>query len=301
MALRHWSVVFILGIGWGASFFLNEILLRELGPLSVSMGRLGMGALGCWIWCALRRKNMRIPVAILLPLFLFGLVQYAIPLAIYPVAQQYITSSAAGIINAMTPVMVVIVSNFWPDGEKATVLKSLGVVFGFSGIVILTIPALQGSGDSSFWAMIFTMLAPLCYGVAVNYMRKFGGLDRVALTTWSLTLGTLAIAPLAISVEGMPVVTQPETWAALFIIGFVLTSAAFITLFWLIPIIGGTAASTITFIAPISSLLLGALVLNEVLTVYHLAGMIAIFIGLVLIDGRVMRKFRIDARLASGR
>ncbi len=292
MALRHWIVVFILGFGWGASFFFNEILLRELGPLSVSMGRVGMGALGCWIWCALRRKHMAIPVGILLPLFLFGLVQYAIPLAIYPVAQQYITSSAAGIINAMTPVMVVMVSNFWPGGERATVLKSLGVVFGFAGIVILTLPALRGAGESSFWALIFTMLAPLCYGVAVNYMRKFGQLDRVVLTTWSLTFGTVAIAPLALSVEGLPVITQTETWLSLFVIGFVLTSAAFIALFRLIPIIGGTAASTITFIAPVSSLLLGALVLNEVLTVYHLAGMVAIFIGLVLIDGRVMQAMR---------
>jgi hypothetical protein len=50
MALRYWAVIFTLGIGWGMSFMFNAILLRELGPLSVSMGRGGFGALGCWIY-----------------------------------------------------------------------------------------------------------------------------------------------------------------------------------------------------------------------------------------------------------
>ncbi|NHX28150.1 EamA/RhaT family transporter, partial [Escherichia coli] len=50
MPLRYWLLIFVLGMGWGASFFLNAILLRELGPLSVSMLRIALGALGCWVW-----------------------------------------------------------------------------------------------------------------------------------------------------------------------------------------------------------------------------------------------------------
>ncbi|MEP3298048.1 MAG: DMT family transporter, partial [Pseudoruegeria sp.] len=294
-ALRYWLVVFALGMGWGASFFFNEILLRELGPLSVSLGRVGVGALGCWIWCIGSGRSIALSRGLILPLAVFGLMQYALPLTIYPVGQQFITSSAAGIINAMTPIMVVIVSHFWPGGEQATVPKSVGVLFGFSGIVILAWPALQGGGDSSFWALLFTIIAPLCYGFAINLLRKMDGMDRVSLTTWSLTFSTLFLAPIAIGIEGVPVITKMETWLALAAIGFVLTSAAFITLFWLIPIIGGTTASTITFIAPVSTLILGSLVLNEVLTIYHFAGMAAIFCGLILIDGRLLKRFRTKA------
>jgi len=295
MTLRYWLVIFLLGMGWGSSFFFNEILLRELGPISVGLGRVGMGAVGCWIWLLARRTPWAVPRAAFGQLAVFGAVQYAIPLTIYPVMQQFITSSAAGIVNAITPIMVVLVSHVWPAGERATPLKSVGVVFGFLGIVVMTVPSFQGRGASNPWALIATMAAPLCYGVALNLLRRMDAMDRTVLTAWSLTFGALLIAPLALWAEGAPVITMAETWRALVIIGFVLTSASFIVLFWLIPIVGGTTASTITFIAPISAVLLGVLVLNEDIGIFHIAGMALIFAGLLFIDGRLMRLFRVGA------
>jgi drug/metabolite transporter (DMT)-like permease len=292
MSLRHWLIIFLLGMGWGSSFFFNEILLRELGPITVGLGRVGMGAIGCWIWLVMRKKPWAVPRAAMVQLAVFGIFQYAIPLTIYPVMQQFITSSAAGIVNAITPIMVVLVSHVWPAGERATPLKSVGVVLGFLGIVVMTVPSFQGQGASNPWALIATMVAPLCYGVALNLLRRMDAMDRTVLTAWSLTFGALMIAPLALWVEGPPVITEAATLGALVIIGFVLTSASFIVLFWLIPIVGGTTASTITFIAPISAVLLGVLVLNEVIGVFHLAGMALIFSGLLFIDGRLMWIFQ---------
>ncbi len=292
MTLRHWLVIFLLGMGWGSSFFFNEILLRELGPITVGLGRVGMGALGCWFWLVLRKKPWSVPRAAMVQLAVFGAFQYAIPLTIYPVMQQFITSSAAGIVNAITPIMVVLVSHVWPEGERATPLKSAGVVLGFLGIVVMTVPSFQGQGPSNPWALIATISAPVCYGVALNLLRRMDAMDRTVLTAWSLTFGAVMIAPLALWVEGSPVITRAETWGALIVIGFVLTSASFIVLFWLIPIVGGTTASTITFIAPISAVLLGVLVLNEEIGIFHIAGMALIFAGLLFIDGRVVRVFR---------
>ncbi|GAA6209036.1 DMT family transporter [Cognatishimia sp. WU-CL00825] len=292
MPLRYWALILLLAAGWGASFFFNEILLRELGPLSVGMGRVGTGAIGCWIWLMFSRTSWRVPLRSLVILAVFGAFQYAIPLSVYPVTQQYITSSAAGIVNAMTPLMVVIVSHFWPEGEKMTVLKSVGVVCGFAGIVLLALPSFAGQGESDPLALMATMAAPLCYAFALNLVRKMDGVNRVVLTAWSLTLSTLVLVPLAIWVEGVPVITQAETWVSLFVIGFVLTSAAFILLFWLIPRVGGTTASTITFIAPVSSVLLGVYVLNETLEGIQFIGMGVIFVGMLFVDGRFVRKLK---------
>ncbi|WP_368185197.1 DMT family transporter [Aestuariibius sp. HNIBRBA575] len=292
MPLRYWGIIVILAAGWGASFFFNEILLRELGPLSVAMGRVGTGALGCWIWLLATGKKKAVPMAALGQLAVFGLFQYSLPLAIYPVTQQFITSSAAGIVNAMTPIMVVIVSHYWPGGERATKLKSIGVCFGFAGIILLALPSLRGQGQSNGWALLATICAPVCYGIAMNYMRRLHDLDRTLLTAWSLTLGSVVLIPLALLVEGLPVITQTETWASLMVIGFLLTSAAFILLFWLIPRVGATTASTITFIAPVSSVLLGVLVLAEELAPVQYAGMAVIFFGMLFIDGRLIGWFR---------
>lgn len=290
MLTRYWVLIFVLGIGWGASMFFNEILLRELGPLQTALGRVGFGALGCWLWIIVTRRKVQVTRQFLRDVLIFGVLQYAAPFAIFPAAQQFITSGEAGIVNAMTPIMVVIFSHFWPGGEKATIWKSLGVLCGFAGIVALALPALQDGAKGEFGALFFCMLAPACYGVAVNWFRRLRGVDATVITAWSLAAGTLVIAPIALAVEGAPVITRPETWAALFFIGFVLTAASFILLFWLLPRVGATTTSTITFITPVSAVFLGVMFLQEQLLAAHLWGMAAIFAGLLLIDGRLLRR-----------
>jgi len=289
MPLKYWFFIFLLAAGWGSSFFFNEILLRELGPMWVVLGRVGTGALGCWIWMIGTRMDLSFPRAALGVLVAFALFQYSIPLAVYPLTQQYINSSSAGIVNAMTPIMVVLVSHFWPQGEKATCPKIIGVVLGFVGITLLAQPSFQGQGESDPIALVLTITAPICYGVALNVLRQLDHLNRVSLTAWSATIGAVALFPLTFAMEGWPTITKLETWASLFIIGFVLTSAAFILLFWLIPRVGGTTASTITFIAPIASVLLGVFVLSEVLFPVQFVGMAVIFSGLLFIDGHILK------------
>ncbi len=289
MALKYWLVIFILGIGWGMSFMFNAILLRELGPLSVSMGRVAFGALGCWIYVLGARLPVRLTARRAIGLLGFGALSYAAPFAFYALGQQHIASGVAGIANATTPAFAVIVSHYWPDSERATVLKSLGVVCGFTGIVLLSLPVLNAGDTSEFWAILLTLCAPICYAFSVNIARAFRDMQPVVLAALALTGATLAIAPLALWQEGMPVITRTETWASLMMIGFVLTSAAFIAFYWLLPKVGPTNISTVTLIAPVSALVLGTWVLNETLLPEHLLGMAAIFAGLLLIDGRPVR------------
>ncbi|WP_372570473.1 DMT family transporter [Ruegeria jejuensis] len=289
MALKYWIVIFVLGIGWGMSFMFNAILLRELGPLSVSMGRVGLGALGCWVYVIGARKPVRLGWRRALALLGFGALSYAGPFAFYALGQQHIASGVAGIVNATTPAFTVIVSHFWPGSERATLMKTLGVICGFAGIVLLSLPVLGRGASSEFWAILITVCAPLCYAFSVNIARAFRDLQPVVLTALALTGATIAIAPLALWAEGIPVITRAETWASLAFIGIVLTAAAFITFYWVLPKVGPTNISTVTFIAPISALILGTWVLGERLLPEHLLGMVAIFGGLALIDGRLIR------------
>ncbi|MGB3176920.1 MAG: DMT family transporter [Albidovulum sp.] len=292
MTQRYWLLIAALGIGWGSSFLFNAILLRELGPLTVSLGRVGLGALGCWVWALGTGKPMRLPASTVLRLMFLGCLFFAIPFALYPFSQRHIPSGVAGIINAMTPVMVVIVSHLWPGGERATAAKSAGVLVGFAGIAILSLPVLRGGVGAELWAIIMAASAPLCYGVASNMARRFKAIEPTVVAGWSLSGATLLMLPVALGFEGVPVITRPETWGALAMIGFVLTSAAFIVLYWLLPRVGATTSSTVTFIAPVSAVFLGMTVLGEAILPAHLFGMIAIFAGLLLIDGRLVAMLR---------
>lgn len=299
MPTRYWVLILTLGFCWGGAFLLNAVLLRDLGPLTVSMGRVGFGAAGCWVWALATGRRMRRPLPDIGGLFLLGVVFFAVPFALYPISQQHLPSGVAGIVNAMTPVMVVIVSHVWPGGEKADLSKVLGVATGFAGIVVLSLPYLGAGHATELWAIAVALCAPVCYGIATNHARRFTGLDSTVIAAWSLTGATLFIAPLALTVEGMPQVDRVETWGALFVIGVILTSVGFTLLYWLLPRAGATAASTVTFVAPMSAVLLGAHFLNETVLPLHMAGMATIFAGLVLIDGRLVRMLALRAATVS--
>lgn len=292
MALKYWAVIFGLGISWGMSFMFNAILLRELGPLSVSMGRVGLGALGCWIYVLASRKPVKITLHRACALLGFGVLSYAAPFAFYAMGQQHIASGVVGIINATTPAFAVIVSHFWPGGERATALKSLGVLCGLAGIVVLSLPVLQSGQTSELWAVLLTLCPPICYAFSVNLARAFRDMEAVVLVALALTGATLAITPLALWSEGLPVITRIETWVSLAVIGLILTAAAFIVFYWVLPKVGPTNITMVTFIAPISALMLGSWVLSERLLPEHLAGMAAILVGLLLIDGRIVGALR---------
>ncbi len=289
MTFKDWLWIAILGLAWGGAFFFNEILLRDLGPLWVGAGRVGVAALAMWVYVLATGRSAGLGPRGLGQMAVHGMLMYGLPFTIYPIGQQVITSGAAGIINAMTPIMVVIVGHFWPGGERATLAKSAGVAVGFTGIILLTVPALQGQGQSALWGLLFVLTAPFSYGLALNYVRRLRGVDPLVMLAWSLTFATLGVGTVALLGEGRPGGLTPEGWGSLFVSGVVLTALAFGIFYWLLPRVGATSLSTVTFIAPISAVCLGIAFLGEKLDIWKVAGMGAIFVGLLLIDGRALR------------
>jgi drug/metabolite transporter (DMT)-like permease len=291
MALRDWFWVILLGAIWGCSFLFNAVLIREIGPLWVSALRVSIGALGCWaVFIALRKPLPRDP-RLYWQLLLLGVIGYAIPFALFPLSQQHLASGVTAIINALTPITTVIVSHFWRGGERATWLKSLGVVAGFGGAAILAVPALQSGGTSQLWAIGTCILATLCYAVSLNYTRRFAKIEPTTIATLALTGAAIVGTSAALIFEGIPVITRLETWGAALGIGLLATTFAFLIMYRILPRIGATNFTSVTFIAPISAIIFGVTLLGETILPTHYLGMAAIFLGLLLIDGRLFKRW----------
>lgn len=291
MPARYWMILIALGAAFGGSFSLNEILLEHYGPLSVSAMRVALGAIGCWVWVLATGRKAANPASILVGLFAFGVFQYAAPFALLPMAQEEITSSVAGIANAMTPIAVVVISHFWAGGEKATGTKLAGVSLGLFGIVLLSSQgSVNATSDPRYIAL--AMGAPISYGIALNLIRRFRGIDPVVITAWAMTGGAVAIAPVAIASEGVPAIPAMETALVLGILGFGLTSAAFLIMFSMLSRVGATNLSLVTFVAPVSAMMIGALFLGEEIGAGHVSGAFLILLGLVCIDGRGIQALR---------
>jgi drug/metabolite transporter (DMT)-like permease len=292
MLLRYWALIVLLGAVWGCSFMFNAVLIREISPLWVSGGRVAIGAAICWVFFFAQRRKFPRDWRVYPQLLLLGIVNYALPFALFPFAEETVASGIVGVINGLTPMTTVIVSQLWPGGEKATWNKAAGVLIGFAGAVILALPSLGVSAGGQVVGMLAAFGATVCYAVTLNYARRFQAIDSPTIASLSLTAAALVSIPFALFVTGMPVITRPETWASLFGIGVLSTSFSFLLLYWLLPRVGATNLSLNTFVIPISALLLGALVLGERLLPIHLVGIAVIFLGLVFIDGRLLRRLR---------
>lgn len=289
MTLREWFWILFLGAVWGGSFILNALLIRELGPLWVTALRVSIGALGCWLFLFAMRKPVPRDLRLWVKLGLLGVLNYAIPFALFPMAQADLASGVAAIVNALTPIMTVLVSQFWVNGERITWTKAIGVVAGFTGVAILASPALQAGGDSRLWAIAACLLATLCYALALNVARSFQKVEPTALTSIALTGAAIASLPVALLAEGLPHMVLPTTWMAALAIGLISTAFTFQIMYRLLPLVGATNFSTTMLIAPVSAIILGLVLLGEVILPSHVLGMLVIFVGLMFIDGRLPR------------
>ncbi|WP_196258510.1 DMT family transporter [Pelagibacterium limicola] len=289
MATRDWFWIVLLGAIWGSSFVFNAVLIRELGPLWVSGLRVGIAALGCWAVMAVLRKPVPRDPKLWLQLGLLGVLSYAIPFSLFPLAQAHVASGVAAIVNALTPIMTVIVSHFWAGGERATRTKSLGVLAGFLGVAILSSPALAAGGNSQLWAIGACLLATLCYATSLNITRSFRHIEPTAFAAIALTGAAMASIPVAFLAEGAPIITRLETLGAALGLGLIATTLTFQIMYRILPRVGATNFSATTFVAPVSTIILGLMFLGETVQPIHILGMAAIFAGLLLIDGRLPR------------
>ena len=287
----YWALIVLLGAVWGCSFLFNAILVRELGPIWISALRTLIGGLGCWLFFLATRKTLPTDPKLYAQLLVLGLLNYAIPFALFPIAAPHVASGIIGVINGMLPMTVVIVSYFWPGAERATGSKIVGVLIGFVGAAILAYPSFSEGGATQLWAIGACLLATVCYAFALNYARRFKNVDSSTVAAISLTAAMLVSVPVALLTEGVPVITRPETWAALLAIGLLSSTFAFLLLWWLLPRVGATNMSLNTYITPISAILLGVFVLHERFELVHVLGIIVIFIGLVVMDGRLLKRF----------
>jgi len=292
MKPQYWALIFLLGAVWGCSFLFNAVLIREISPLWVSAGRVSIGALICWLVFFATRKQLPTDWRLYPQFLVLGILNYAIPFALFPYAEQTVASSIVGVINGMTPMTTVIVSQLWPGGERATWNKLVGVLIGFAGAIVLALPSLSQGASAQVVGLLAALGATCCYALTLNYARRFARVEPYAVASASLSGAALVSIPLALLFSGVPVITRIETWGALLGISVFSTSFSFLLLYWLLPRVGATNLSLNTFITPISAILLGVLVLHERFELIHMLGIVVIFFGLVFMDGRLVRYFR---------
>jgi len=273
-ALREWLLFAAIGLIWGSSFLLIKIGLQTFHPGLITWARVGLGALALAAMPASRRPIERGDRR---PILQLGVLWVAIPFTLFPLAQQHINSAVTGLLNGATPLFAGLIGALWfnraPRGPQRW-----GIATGFSGIALISVGS-SAAGGTAFVGVLLVLVATVCYGFATNMagsiQQKYGSVPVMARM---LAVGSALTAPF-----GIYGLTHSEfAWdsaVAVAVLGIVGAGVAFALMATLVGRVGGPRATFITYLIPVVSLVLGAVLLAETVTVPALAGVALILAG----------------------
>jgi drug/metabolite transporter (DMT)-like permease len=299
---RDWSLLAVLSVLWGGSFFFNGVVLKELPPLTVVLLRVALAAM--ILLPVLRAYQIRFPVGLSgwKPFFAIALLNNVLPFSLIVMGQTYIPSGLASILNATTPLFTVMVMAAAGD-EKLHARRVVGIVTGLIGVIILHGQDVHGQGvqgqDLGFQSgegvgILLCLAAAFSYGLSALYARrKLSNSPPLATATFQLLASALMMTIVAAVFERpwqlpMPGVT---TWLATIGLSALSTALAYIVFFQILRRSGSTNVMLVTLLIPVTAILLGYLVLGESISLREMIGALVIGSALLLMDGRVLKFF----------
>lgn len=290
MGRTEWVMLFMLATMWGGSFFFAKIALQQIAPMTLVFLRVSLGAVALLVILKLMRKRIPGDARIWMAFFVMGLLNNLIPFALLFWGQTHIASGLAAIFNATAPIFTIVVAHFLTRDEKMTLPKAIGIAAGFAGVLILIGVDIQRGVDRwAILAMLGCLLAGLSYGFAAVYGKRFKAfrVDPIAVAFGQVFATSIMVLPVVaffqpgLDVGGL----TGEVILAVLALAIVSTAMAYVIFFRILERGGATNISLVAFLIPVSAIMLGTIFLGEQLHANHFLGMLAIFIGLIALDG----------------
>ncbi len=302
MSAAQWATLLALSVLWGGSFFFTGVALSTLPPLTLVVLRVGIAAVILNLVLPLAGLDRPRGREVWGAFVGMGLLNNVVPFLLIVWGQTQIASGLAAILNATTPLFTVLVAHGLTADERMTGNKLAGVLIGFAGVVVMVGSSAFSGAESHLTAQIAVLAAALSYACAGVFGRRFSrlGVPPLATAAGQVTASTLLLWPVALVVDRPWTLAMPgaSVWAAVLGIAILSTALGYLLYFRLLASAGATNLLLVTFLIPVSAILLGAFVLGERLDLRHYAGMALIGCGLAAIDGRLLRRApgpRIDA------
>ena len=293
---KDWARLIVLSLLWGGSFLFIALALRELPILVIVISRLALGAMLLTAFVLATGRSMPTSFDQWRACAFMGLGNNVLPFSLFTFSQTVIPSGTAAILNAMTPIMTALVLHFATTDERLTRNKVMGVLLGFAGVVCLIGPSALGGLNSSVLGILACLLATICYAFSALLGRRLQVLvpDPYVSAASMLTASSLIMLPFVLALHPVSNFTMPNSTTLLAIFGSaaLATALAYVIFYQILQSAGASNLMLVTFLIPISALLMGILFLGESLTLSGLGGMALIGLGLAATDGRALAWFR---------
>ena len=277
-----WGLFVSLSLIWGASFLFMAIGLDAFHPGLVTWLRVGFGA--AVIAILPKARKTKIETGDLSRVGILGLVWIALPMTLFPIAQLWIDSAVAGMLNGATPIFTALLATILLRALPGR-LQMAGLAVGFVGIVAIALPS-AGTGTTATIGVVMVLVATVAYAVALNMVaplqQRYGSLPVIARAQW--------VAAAAVTPFGIYGLTQSSfAWPsllALLAVGVLGTGVAFVLMGTLSGRVGPTRSAFITYAIPVVALILGVVFRNEIVAPVAVIGVVLVIAGALLASRR---------------
>jgi drug/metabolite transporter (DMT)-like permease len=290
MGATEWLLLIALSVLWGGSFFFNAVVLEDLPPFTVVFARVAIAAVALWLLIALGRQKPVLNPRLWLAFLAMGALNNVIPFTLIVWGQTRIGSGLASILNATTPLFTVVLAHWLTRDERMTPARLIGVVCGLLGVAVMIGASALAQLGLEVIAQLAVIGAAISYAFVGIFGRRFKTTPPMVTAAGQLSGSAIMMLPLVL-IADKPwnlATPAPQTWAAVLGLSLLSTALAYIIYFRLLARAGATNLMLVTFLIPVSALLLAITVLGEVLQARQLTGMLLIGLGLAAIDGRIL-------------
>ena len=272
-----WALLSGVALSWGASFLFIELGLDHFEPGLVAFLRVFFGAVTLALVPGARRPVARAEWPLIA---LLGVVWMAVPFMLFSVAQQWIESSLAGMINAAAPLFTALIAAIAVRHLPGR-MQAAGLAIGFLGVVAVASPSL-GEGESGTLGVVLVLLATVLYGCAFNLAGPLQRRNGALPVIWRAQL----VALLLLLPFGAAGAADSEfAWESLLpmiALGSIGTALAYVWFATLVGHVGATRGSVTLYFIPVVAILLGALLLEETIAAAAILGTALVLCGAYL-------------------
>ena len=289
--LIDYFLLTILSLIWASAFFNIKIATYSFGPVTIAFLRVFFGAIPVLLLCYF--KNIKIEAfSNNWHLFaMIGFINLVVPFFLIAYGVQSVQSNLAAILMSTTPLSSTILAHFYTKNEKFNLIKTIGILIGFSGIVFLFSDNLL-IDKNNFISALMILLGSTCYVVGGVLTLKISKKKNENVTGSILIWSIIILTPLTFLIE-QPFQTIPRTDSLISVIylGIVPTGFAWLLRFRILTTNGLIFQSQVSYLIPIFGTILGYIFLKELITTKILVSLIAVCIGIYFVKKGGNQKF----------
>ena len=273
----------VLALIWASAFFNIKIATYSYGPLTIAFLRIFFGAIPVVLLCYFKKIKIEAFSKDWYWFAVIGIINLVIPFFLIAYGVQKVQSNLAAILMASTPLPAAGLAHFFTKNEKINLIKSLGVLIGFSGIIFLFSDNILINENNIFSA--FLILFGSCfYVIGGLFTLKISDKKNENVTASILIWGAIFLMPITLILE-QPWDLDPrlDSTLSLIYLGVFSTGIAWLLRFYILKHNGLVFQAQVAYLIPIFGVILGFLILNEAITSKVIISLIAVIIGIYIV------------------